>query len=467
MYRASTLKIIMLLSMFTLTQTTTPFATEIDHRKMRRDLDIAEEALKRIVQYHPPNVKSPTWLETNQIRSAYIKDYGIVFVANASTAGKIFQIGDKVKINVKRSDFEKNKNAQTDDHVEVRMNKVKNAASKHIKASDIPFSEEGKKSRLTEFLQTYASTIGQLKDSDHITVILDSQIKVFHGTVLFSEKADPLGNKTSSLLHKVEEYIHLKNDSTRAHTQTDTISFTNTDTLTFNTPHVKLRIVPPDSIGTPDPMHFSIKNQKKANPRSILQASIRKSDLNKYQKGGLSNEKFSAKINFHTLTGDTTLIKKIDIFSGIIDKSLGPNQESPLNINNKTLGTYICNLGAFFFTTNNPETQLHINNPFKVKDTLIETLADYGATLRDLKPNEEVIVHFHSEYPQYASGGPFGGVRVIKTPSGTKTTRYDYTLPNEFPENLFLRVQKKHLINYTTGKINLEQLRDKIIVTDY
>lgn len=467
--------LLILLGITILAQTSSLFAVSINHSKMRRDLDIAEEALKQILQYKDPNIKGKFSLETDQVRSAYIKDYGVLFIVNASSSGaRSFQIGDKIKVNIKRSESGNVtgayiKEAYISDQNKLRIKKLKDGPIAHIQASDIPFSEDGKKSRLTEFLQTYASTIGQLKDSDNITVILDTQIKSFRVTNIFPKETDYSGNKTSNLLHRIGEFIQKSEDSTGVHTQTDTISFTNKDTLVFDKPHVRVRIVSPDSVGTPDPMHFSIYNShQKVNARSVLQASVRKSDLNGYQKGSLSHEKFTAKINFQTVSGDTTVIKKVDIFSGIIDKSLGPNQDSPLDINNKALGTYIPSLGAIFSV----HKTHNANGPESFKNTMIEILADYGTSLRDVQPNEEVIIHIHNEYPHYA----FRSVhRVILNDTPNYTAQGDIyedldatqVSPKKFPANLILRVKKKHLNDYTAGKIDLKKLREKITITDH
>jgi len=428
---------------------------------MRRDLDIAEEALKRILQYRDDNQKEPNWLDTDQIQSAYIDEYGVVFLIKSSLNRRNFEIGNNVKV--------------------IHKNDGTTNVTKKLPDSAIPFSKTLKQERLTDFLKTYGSTIGQLKGNDKIAIVLDIQTRGASITMnvknFFSDKMN------HSQKHDLDTLVTKTN---KLHTKTVRVNVVRSQDDKSDKVHgVKIRMVAPDSIAQIDTLSYQmiVSENMKHTPsatfaeREIIYTSVRKSDLEAYQKQSLTEKKLIERITFQPFSTDSTLIKKIDILSGIFNIALGLNLRSPLETQNQTLGAYIPNFGALFFIQNNQNAILHnpeetkSQNSLTLTDTLIETLADYGATLRDVKPNEEVIIHVHAEYPQYAIHSALSNSRRIEThilKEGIHAT-VDYTksTPNQFPQNLILRVQKKHLNDYTTGKIDLQKLREKITITDY
>jgi len=457
MYRVITIFFCLL----TLTQTSS-FAADINHSKMRRDLDIAEEALKRILQYRDDDQNEPNWLDTDQIQSAYINEYGVVFLIKSSLNRKYFENGHNVKV--------------------IHKNDGTTNVTKRLPDSAIPFSKTLKQERLADFLKTYGPTIGQLKGNDKIAIVLDVQTRGASITVNVKNFISDKMNHSQE--HDLDTLVTKTN---KLHTKTIKVNVVRSKDDKYDNVHgVRIRMVTPDSIAQIDTLSYQMMISKDTthpssatfSEREIIQVSIQKKDLHSLENYHIMTPKVLQSIlNLQTYTADSTLIKKMDILSGIFDTTLGLNLRSPLETQNQTLGAYIPNLGALFFIRNNQNAIMHnpeettSRNSLTLTDTLIETLADYGATLRDIKPNEEVIIHVHAEYPQYAIHSAFPNSRRIKTHMIKEgihaTVDYTNTPPNEFPKNLLIRVQKKYLNDYATGKIDLPKLREKITITDY
>lgn len=443
------------LGMILFSHTTSLFAVQIDHSKMRRDLDIAEEALKHILEYRAKNTQESPWFDADQIKSTYIENYGIVFVVKSSLREHIFE-------NLHHSN-----------------NKESSDKSKPQDASNSDAKTEYKE-RLIDFIKTYGTTLGQLKDRDRISIISDTQqhggmISIFKTIKMDTTDVMPVvSNKSDTITIETD---HLETKKVKVNVIRSSKSEKGQG--------VRIRMVAPDSIAQIDtlsyemivPRHMKRPRSATFATRNILYVSVQKADLNAYQRQSISDTKLKEKIVFQTISPDTALIKKIDILSSIFDTSLGLNPNNPLETKNQTLGAYIPHQGALFFVSNNQYAFKHASQnkthqtPTNLIETLIETLADYGATLHDVKPNEDILIHFQAAYPLHhvphtVLQAYFSQETTFKGPIH-KQVDYTKTTNNESPQSLTLRVQKEHLTDYAVGKINLEKLRDKITITEY
>ena len=133
--------------------------------------------------------------------------------------------------------------------------------------------------------------------------------------------------------------------------------------------------------------------------------------------------------------------------SGILDQVLDHADHHHFGHPRRTLGMYQPKLGALFFSNapmvfeqfgpdfvrTSRKDQAHLN---ALKEKVIAAIADYGPTLRQVKPNEHVIVEFRS-----------GGVPLFQDPA----------------QRLLLKVAKSAIDAYSRGDMDLATFRKKAV----
>ena len=129
-----------------------------------------------------------------------------------------------------------------------------------------------------------------------------------------------------------------------------------------------------------------------ADTASLIAATAKKSAIDAFREGRIDSATFRQRIAFSERTGS----KKIDIMAGIIDQVLDGRGSRPWP-RKRTLGLYQPGVGALFSTSD----PMRVANPLPratAKAKIVEAVADYGATLRQVQSDEHVIVEYRSPF---------------------------------------------------------------------
>jgi hypothetical protein len=429
------------------------FADEFDHARMRRDLDIAEEALKRVLQYREKSDSEFSWNEADQVQGIYVDGYGVVFMVK--TAPHLLKVGDKIR--VKKKDVK--------DEI-VSVNSVS--------------SDREDKPRIVEFLRTYGPTIGQLQDTDRIAVVVEegsSMDKRNHAKGFkFQIKDDRMVVDEEEAVPDVKRYSTRKNQRRDIEVQVQ-------KGMADSAESVRVRFVNPDSSadvadgmriradvmrGHSDMPLMRVYSDAKKKDRLISQAAVLKKDVEAFRRGDLNDEAFDGRVVYQTMSADTLVVKKIDIMAGILDTALGKRDR--FLAQDQTTGAYIPNLGAIFFVRlGNAMVWVEKgdkNNSDVVQNTMIETVADYGPTLRDLNADDDVMVQV-----SFDRSNRMFQIALPAPPPGEENHQPSVDFikklndPPDMPGHLTLRVQKKYLDDYASGKVSLDELKQKMMIT--
>ena len=437
---------------FVLCFATPTFADEFDHARMRRDLDIAEEALKRVLQYREKSDSEFSWNEADQVQGTYVDGYGVVFLVK--TAPHLIKV-DKIRV------------------------KKEGAKEETVSADTISLDQENKP-RIVEFLRTYGPTIGQLQDTDRIAVVIENQSsknKMNRATAFqFQIKDDRMVVDEEEVVPDVKRYTTRKNQrrDIEVHVQKG---------MSDSAESVRVRFVNPDSSADvadvmriradvmrmhTDMALMRVHSDDKKERRLISQAAVLKKDVEAFRRGDLNDAAFDGRVVYQTMSADTFVVKKIDIMAGILDTALGKRDR--FLAQDQTTGAYIPNLGAIFFVRlGNAMVWVEKgdkNNVDTVQNTLIETVADYGPTLRDLNADDDVMVQV-----SFDRSNRMFQVALPAPPPGEEKHQPSVDFikklndPPDMPGHLTLRVQKKYLDDYASGKLSLDELKQKMMIT--
>ena len=162
-------------------------------------------------------------------------------------------------------------------------------------------------------------------------------------------------------------------------------------------------------------------------------------------------------------TLDFAHIKRdLAVFQGVLDTTLKQSLPGPFQILGSSKGTYLPDYGVVFSLEANvyqirrlspfdmrPHTQKELSDAYDllmtrielVKELIIRAMAEHGATLRQLGPEENLTVITH-----LFTGGFNGG-------SDTK---------REFPSQLVFSVKESIINEYREAKINLDQFSKSV-----
>ena len=129
-----------------------------------------------------------------------------------------------------------------------------------------------------------------------------------------------------------------------------------------------------------------------ADAASLIAATVKKSAIDAFREGRIDSATFRQRIAFSERTDS----KKIDIMAGILDQVLSGRDSRPWP-RKRTLGLYQPDVGALFSISD----PMRVANPLPraaAKAKIVEAVADYGATLRQVQLDEHVIVEYRSPF---------------------------------------------------------------------
>lgn len=168
----------------------------------------------------------------------------------------------------------------------------------------------------------------------------------------------------------------------------------------------------------------TLRHHRAAAATPLITATAKKSAIDAFREGRIDSATFRQRIAFSEHTGS----KKVDIMAGILDQVLGQDHH-PWIGTQRTLGIYQPDVGALFFVSD----PIRIANPLtraSAKAKIVEAVADYGATLRQVQSDEHVIVEYRS---------PFSARRAL------------------------LKVPKSAIDAYARGALDLDAFRKKAV----
>lgn len=334
---------------------------------------------------------------------------------------------------------------------------------------------------LAEFLGTYAGTIGQLDPDDRITVCYQRH---------------PPSDLTNALEHRITDGFTVSADSVSFDltkqieaimpmavgegafdfeklvlTFGDSVSFLDTDKQVAAITKLRkhLEELPTEGafevkgivVEVRDSMLADVAEADAPSPGSIvarihgltprhrhttaeaslittITASAKKSVIDAFRGGRIDSATFRQRIAFSEHTNS----KKIDTMAGILDQ-VSRHDHHPLIGVQRTLGMYQPELGAFFFISDSVFRfrPLPLDD---VKVNIVEAVADYGATLSQVQPDEYVIVEYRTGRTTHLLPGP----EIVKY----------------HPDQTYLlQVSKAAIDAYARGDMDLDAFRKKAV----
>jgi hypothetical protein len=366
-------------------QVSAPF----DTARMERDLDIMNAILDRLVFNVPAHFAR---LGSGSTKGIYLPDYGVIFLMpNQSNSFAIYSLTGKMR--------------QSEEEQQRRVRATTRAKTGEGSGTAYEYRAENKrdfKTPLIEFFSNYADAIGQLDDSERIAIYTSSGSSAFYSVT-----------------------------------------------------------VPGQSIW---------RSGIEAGAEEVL-AVARKADIVALRCGKLKTDEFTDRLIFKNLETEASN-SEIDIMARIIDTALQGRTREQAFQTDHSRGIYLDDFGAIFFTnaTFGRELQMKIFQDMarreleeslnkrvtelqnaseqrreswatqykKFKQQLSEVLADYGHTLRRLKPQDNIVI----------------------------TADLD-NAPDEGRSYLICRIKKQHLDAFNAGRISREQMLKLISYTEY
>ena len=293
---------------------------------------------------------------------------------------------------------------------------------------------------LAEFLGDYAGTIGQLDQDDRITVCyrphssgmkkpdetfkvsvdsayfdLTKQTKAMAAlgksfdfeefTIGFGDSASfPPDEQIKSILDVAKERIEKKLATVGVEKTITLVVEDYSEPLPFGHdpvgPKKAVTLVVSDSssvglgdtgISSPNAILLRVHGYA-ADAAFLIAATVKKSAIDAFREGRIDSATFRQRIAFSERTDS----KKIDIMAGILDQVLSGRDSRPWP-RKRTLGLYHPDVGALFSISD----PMRVANPLPraaAKAKIVEAVADYGATLRQVQPDEHVIVEYRSPF---------------------------------------------------------------------
>ena len=416
---------------------------DMDLRRMQRDIRIMEGVLGNLHHDAPD--------PTSFSRGLYLDGYGVLFLTEGSWPRQAHP-GIAVAWDEKGVKFLELKSSGPSSH-------EKSLAESH----DL----------LAEFLGTYAGTIGQLDPDNRITVCYQSHASDLGGIDHIADGFIVGTDSVSFDLTKQIEAIMPMAVGEGAFdfeklvlTLGDSVSFFDTDKQVAAITRLRKRleeavvegeakavtVVVGDSLladvaEANTSSHRSIvaqvhgltpRHRRTTAAASLITASAKKSAIDAFRKGRIDSATFRQRIAFSEHTDS----KKIDIMAGILDQVSGQD-DHPLIGTRRTLGMYQPDLGALFLIGDSVFRfrPLPLDD---VKANIIETVADYGATLSQVQPDEHIIVEYRTGRTTHLLPGP-------------ESVKYH-------PDRTYLlQVPKAAIDAYSRGDLDLDAFRKKAV----
>lgn len=385
---------------------------DMDPRRMQRDIRIMEGILGNLYLDAPDPTNSSS-------RGLYLDGYGVLFLTEGSWP------------------------KQTHPGISVAWDE-KGVKRLELKSSDPSLYEKSLAENhdlLAEFLGTYAGTIGQLDPDDRITVCYQRHPPSDLTNALEHRITDGFtfgaGSVSFDLTAQIEAIMPMAVPRERAFdfekfvlTFGDSVSFLDTDKQVAAITRLRkhLEELPTEGefevkgivVGVRDslladvaevdaPSHSSIvarvhgltpRHRRTTAAASLITATAKKSAIDAFREGRMDSATFRQRIAFSEHTDS----KKIDIMAGILDQVSG-HDHHPLIGTQRTLGMYQPDLGALFLIGDSVFRfrPLPLDD---VKANIIETVADYGATLSQVQPDEHIIVEYRTGRTTHLLQGP-------------------------------------------------------------
>ena len=426
---------------------TSAFA-DMDWKRMKRDLAIQESILD---QFFDEKKVSTTGL--------YIEKHGVLLIASGGTQkyevrvhmidksesittpvkGSVIQRqmsrGDRV-LRIQKNRGDKSSENEEEEILEFSMTAKTPEASQSEKKEQ----NEAIKKQIAEFLSIYGNTIGQLKDDDRVTIRLHSAERDFHSfrfpSIEFIHSA-PFQSDSISIRMK-KHTIEKKQEASKKQLET------------FKKRREALNKKRMEALQKEREASKNIAF-KIAHPKGILlEASVTKRDIEAYNRGKIDEQTFYDRITFREHEPQPSRDNRIDIMADILTNILKKDLDLRFLSDTQCTGFYQKGTGALFLVSQK-SSLLHFEpkniNAFKI--AVIETLADYGPTLRGLSPEEFVIVHTN-----------------LTGQSHFKIADKDKTADIKPPDRILFRVAKRDIDAYASQKIDLDTFKKRVAITE-
>ena len=334
---------------------------DIDPQRMQRDIRIMEGVLgnENLYYYVPDGANF-------RARGLYLDGYGVLFVAAGPASG-----------------------------VE-RWDKALSQEELLTITRDL----------LAEFLGDYAGTIGQLDQDDRITVCYQPKWPprpAVADTVSFdlSKQVEAIPELRGSrfdfkeLVVAVPDSLNAKFHFSIDDEQIPTIAKAREylqESLEKLVAGGQIDKSLAEAVGEADsPVKVYVRFYNKHS--AAIAATVKKSAIDAFREGRTDSATFRQRIAFAEY-GD---LRKIDIMAGILDQVFRHDSYPPWSRIQRTLGMYQPDVGALFFLSD----PIRVANPLPratVKANIVEAVADYSATLRQVQSDEHVIVEYRSPF---------------------------------------------------------------------
>jgi hypothetical protein len=330
-------------------------SSNINWTRMQRDLDIMESVLNKLL-----TPSSPAWgLWGGKTRGVYFEGYGVVFQVNygghqlyvlsdRKLSESLQQVEKKLR-QVEKKLSEVNPRQESEDVLVLRsIDNLEEAESE----TDMAERLENLKEQLTEFFGNYADAIGQLKDSDRITVLVNlGNDHTFNIAPLLSQRI------TSNQISLLEATVK----------KSDIIEFRRGR---INENEFRTRV------------SFSERSQNSNAKKSLdIMAEIMEKALSRKYHNDFGAENISRGIRLEGL-GVLFFMK------GVLDDKM---LKSPINFYlDKYLGGQEVKIIKKDREQKSKKRLHELLDGFK--NALVEVVGDYGHTLRSLQPTEYVVV---------------------------------------------------------------------------
>ena len=421
---------------------------DIDWKRMKRDLSIQESILD---QFFDEKKVSTTGL--------YIENHGILLIASGGMQKyeiQVHAIGDenvnivatpdKNVVRIQKIKRDKSSKNEEEEILEFSMTEKKPEAAQSAKKDQ----NEALKKQITEFLSIYGNAIGQLKDDDRVTILLHSTERYFHSfsSSHFDKQMEALKKQHEGLKKQMET---LKKTHESSEKQMEEAHKKQLGTLGIRMGALQKEREASKNIA------FTI-----AHPKGILlEATITKRDIDAYNRGKIDEQTFQNQITFREHEPQPSRDKRIDIMADILSNILKKDTNPRFLSDTESRGFYQKGIGALFLISQQ-DNQFWYDGYKRESDrddeleafktSIIETLADYGPTLRGLSPEESIIVHANLiGGSNFKIGHKDKLSEIIKHPDRNR---------------ILFRVAKRDIEAYASQKIDLDTFKKRVAITE-
>ncbi len=419
---------------------------DIDPQRMQRDIRIMEGVLGNLYHDAPdPTYSSP--------RGLYLDGYGVLFFTEGSWPAQEFP-GIGVVWDAKGVE-----------RLELKSSAPVSDAKSLAEIHDL----------LAEFLGNYAGTIGQLDPDDRITIRYQryppKDLASNLGHYISSGFKFSADSVSFDLTKQIEAIMPREGDfgfEKLVLTFGDSASFFDTDKQvaaiarlrkhleevgaevegvavgmvgdSLLTEVVEADTLPRGYIGAQ--VHGFNRSHRRA-AASLVAATAKKSAIDAFREGRIDSTTFRQRITFSEYASS----KEIDIMAGILSQVLGQDHHSFVSTQ-RTLGMYQPDLGALFLISDSVPGFISPLPLDEVKANIVEAIADYGATLRQVQPDEYVIVEYRTGWMTHL---------LLDREIDKYHPDQDQTYP------LQLHIPKAAIDAYSSGDLDFDAFREKAV----